>query len=641
MQLNRKTVELLAPAGTWDAFIAAIDAGADAIYLGGKHFNMRVHNNDFNFDDTQLKQAVEYAHSHNVKLYITLNNLISEEELPTLKDYLKYLNEIKPDAILVQDFAVIQLVRELGINIPMHASIMMNTHNKYAIEMLKTYGITRVVVSRELSLNEVKLLREQGGIETEYFIHGDMCISESGQCIHSGVLFGQSGNRGRCLKPCRWSWTLQTEGDDTENVSRHRLALNDMCMYRNLPELIDAGIYSFKIEGRMRPPEFVHRIVSTYRKAIDRYIADPTGYVVDETEWQNLYNNRVRDFTTVLALGRLTPDDIGWGGEHEPKIFSKAVKEADIDDKSAAEIFDTSEIINSNGKPKLAVRAATVESAKAALENDADVVYVGSESFLPLKPWTLDNYINIIDYAHSLNKKVIINTPRTTYSRECNELEQLFSKVETFTNKPDGVIVSNLGSLKLLKQVSSLPIQTDLSFNLFNHEAAAFLKNNGIVQATSSLELSYTQLKNLIENSSLPIEIVIHGAYESMICDHNFVDLDSALNRWTDFDRLNKHCALVDEAGEKHSIRIDQYGRSHIYFAKDLCLYKYLEHFKGAASLRIEAQLYSSEFTAYVTKIYRKAIDSRPNLEILKELQTKSPRPLGIGVYRFKQSRNS
>ena len=167
------------------------------------------------------------------------------------------------------------------------------------------------------------------------------------------------------------------------------------------------------------------------------------------------------------------------------------------------------------------------------------------------------------------------------------------------------------------------------------------MKDNGIVQAASSLELSYTQLKSLIENAPLPIEVVIHGACESMICDHNFIDLDCKLNRWTDFDKLNKHYTLVDEAGESHSIRIDQYGRSHIYFAKDLCLYKYLEHFMGASSLRIEAQLYLPEFTACITKIYREAIDSKPNLEILKELQEKSPRPLGIGVYRFKQSLNS
>ena len=647
MQLNRKSVELLAPAGTWDAFTAAIDAGSDAVYLGGKHFNMRVHISEFNFDDARLKQAVEYAHNHEVKLYITINNLISDEELPTLREYLKYLNEIKPDALLVQDFAVIQLVRELGVDIPMHASIMMNTHNRHAIEVLKSYGITRVVVSRELSLNEVKLLREQTGIETEYFIHGDMCISESGQCVHSGVVFGQSGNRGRCLKPCRWAYELHCEnpdGNEGESESLHRFALNDMCMYRNLPELIDAGVYSFKIEGRMRPPEFIHRIVSTYRRAIDRYIADPTGYTIDETDWQNLYNNRVRNFTTVLALGQMTAKDIGWSGKREPKIFSRAIKEADIDDKGAAEIFGESEPIHTSeeGKtPKLSVRVAAVEAAKAVLDSGADVVYIGGEAFLPLRPWTLDNYKEIVSYAHSLGKKAIINTPRTTYSRECNELEQFFGKVETFADKPDGVMVSNLGSLRLVKQMSSLPIQTDLSFNLFNHEAAAFLKDNGAIQAATSLELSYSQLKSLIESSPLPIEVIVQGACESMICEHNFVDLDSPPDRWSDFERLERHYYLKDEAGERHAIRVDQFKRSHIHFGRDLCLYKYLEYFKGAASLRIEAQLYSSDFAAYVTRLYREAIDNKPSPEKLKELQEKSPRPLGVGVYRFKQSRNS
>lgn len=139
-----------------------------------------------------------------MRLYVTLNNLISNEEIPALREYLAYLNEIRPDALLVQDFAVLELVHEMGITIPLHTSVMMNTHNEHAIEKLKEYGITRIVVGREMTLSELSLFRERTGIEVEYFMHGDMCISESGQCIHSGVLFGQSGNRGRCLKPCRW-----------------------------------------------------------------------------------------------------------------------------------------------------------------------------------------------------------------------------------------------------------------------------------------------------------------------------------------------------------------------------------------------------------------------------------------------------
>lgn len=658
MQLNRKIVELLAPAGTWEAFTAAIEAGADAVYLGGKHFNMRVHKSDFNFDEAQLERAVEYAHSHGVKLYITLNNLISEEELPLLKEYLAYLGKIKPDAILVQDFSIIKLVKELGIDICMHASIMMNTHNVEAIKTLKRYGITRVVVSRELSLSEVKLLRQETGIETEYFIHGDMCFAESGQCIHSGVLFGQSGNRGRCLKPCRWSYELIDESSgEVLDGSSYKLAMKDMCMYRNIPELINAGVYSFKIEGRMRSPEFIHRIVSVYRKAIDNYLADPTGYQIDDNDWKDLYENRARDFTTTFAFGHPTRKDIGTTGEREPRFFSRAIKEANVDDEKTAEIFSTEHAISTDiMKPKLSVRVATFDSAKSAIENGADVVYVGGESFRPLKPWKLQDYVDIIEFAHSNDKKVVINTPRTTYSRECNELRnffEIFNHDLPYEMIVDGVMVSNLGSLRVINNSTlllrnfhdskkMLPIYADLSFNLFNHKAAEFLKDNGVIMAAASLELSYTQLKSLVENSSLPIEVVVHGSFESMICDHNFATMYLDFDELSKPELMNRHYALKDETDEVHAIRLDQFGRSHIYFAKDLCLYKYLGHFMGAASLRIEAQIYPVEVVAEIVKAYRTAIDAIVNHQIPPTFPvTNTLRPLGVGVYRFRQSRNS
>ena len=152
MTLTRESVELLAPAGNFEVLKAAVDAGADAVYLGGKHFNMRLHRQDMNFSDEELKEAIKYTHEHGVRLYITINNLISEEELPDLEKFLQYLDTIKPDAILVQDFAVIERVKRLGIKIPLHASIMMNTHNEHAVKLLQQYGITRVVASREMSL---------------------------------------------------------------------------------------------------------------------------------------------------------------------------------------------------------------------------------------------------------------------------------------------------------------------------------------------------------------------------------------------------------------------------------------------------------------------------------------------------------
>ena len=647
MLLHRKSVELLAPAGTWDAMTAALDAGADAVYLGGKHFNMRLHECDFNFDDALLKEAIDYAHAHDVHLYVTLNNLISNEELPALRDYLAYLEEIRPDAILVQDFAVLELVHEMGITVPLHTSVMMNTHNEYAIEKLKEYGITRIVVGREMTLSELALFRARTGIEVEYFMHGDMCISESGQCIHSGVLFGQSGNRGRCMKICRWPFAFINEetGEvlDASSPGPYKLALKDMCMYRAIPALIQAGVFSFKIEGRMRAPEFIRRLVSTYRAAIDAYIADPNGYTTDEEGWRSLYENRVRDYTTTFAFGQPTAIDIGMTGEREPRFFSQAIEEAGFAD----EVLREEPPIAKENEPsrRLSVRVGTPEAARAAIDAGADTVYVGGEAFRPQRPWTLRDYEALVRDAAG-RAHVIVNTPRTTMRRECGELEQFFTALNDIG--VDGVMVGNLGTLKLARTLTKLPIQADHSFNLFNHLAATFLKENGLTMATASYELSFRQLREIVENAVLPIEAVVHGAYESMICDYNFPAM--SLPAYNDLDSpelLDTHYAFRDEAGGVHSIRIDQYGRSHIYFAKDLCLYPYLEKFNGLGAYRIEAQDYTADVTAEIVRIYRAALDRlaaggdgyrAAEFDRLTEI---APRPLGIGTYRFRQSRNS
>lgn len=647
MLLTRKSVELLAPAGTWDALAAGIEAGADAVYLGGKHFNMRMHEGDFNFDDAMLKKAVGFAHAHDVRLYITLNNLISNEEIPALRSYLSYLNEIHPDALLVQDFAVLELVHEMGLSIPIHTSVMMNTHNEHAIKMLKKYGITRIVVGREMTLSELSLFRERTGIEVEYFMHGDMCFSESGQCLHSGVLFGQSGNRGRCLKPCRWAYRLidETTGDvlDESSLGPYKMALKDMCMYRAIPQLIQAGVFSFKIEGRMRPAPFIRRIVSTYRKAIDAYIADPNGYATDEAGWRSLYENRARDFTTTFAFGATDKKDIGFTGEREPRFFSKAVKEAGFQD----DILKQERGIDADTAPhrRLSVRVATPNAARAAIEAGADAVYVGGEAFRPLRPWTLRDYEDMLAFAKG-KAKVIINTPRTTMRRECGELEQFFTALKAM--KPDGLLVSNLGSLKLAMDIVGLPIQADTSFNIFNHLAAKFLHENGLSMACTSYELSFEQLREIVESTDMPLEVVVHGSYESMICDHDIPGMSlPSFNELDNPEVLDRRYALRDEADEIHSIRIDQYGRNHIYFAKDLCLYPYLDKFNGFASYRIEAQDYEPALVFAVTALYRDRLDrlSRDDAEqdrkMLAAVQRKSPRAWGIGTYRFRQSKNS
>ncbi|MBQ7706117.1 MAG: U32 family peptidase, partial [Selenomonadaceae bacterium] len=634
MNLSKDSVELLAPAGTFETFKAAIDAGADAVYLGGKHFNMRVHKNDFNLSDEELKAAVTYAHERGVKLDITLNNLISVEEIAPLEKYLYFLNEIQPDAVIVQDLAVVHLIKKLGLNIPIHASVMMNVNSVSAVEFLKKLGIKRVVVGRELSFAEVKNLREKTGIETEYFIHGDMCFAESGQCIHSGVTFGQSGNRGRCLKPCRWAWKFidETTGEILDDTS-YKLAMGDMCLLRNIPELIQSGIYSFKIEGRMRPPEFVSRIVKAYRRAIDSYIADPTGYSLDENIWQDFFDKRVRKFTTLCAFQMPTKTEIGLSGKREPRFFSEGIVEPSFDDEKTAEIFKSETAIKKSATaPELTVRVSSLDAAKAAISGGANTIYVGGEIFKPLKPFTLDELKSAVELAKNSNVKIILNTPRITRDNYLNELTELLKRGINF----DGVLVSNLGSLNLVKNNSDLPIYADFSFNIFNHEACEFLKSFGVKRASASLEMSFAQVKSVVENSALPIEIIIHGSTESMISEHNLIKLyHPNFNEFATPELLNEHFSLVDSAGEIHSIRVDQFNYNHIYFGKDLCLLPYIEKFLGAAALRIEAQDYSPEITGLVTKIYRAAIDGKDFGADFEKLKKITPRKFGSGVYHF------
>ena len=215
MQLNTKP-EVLAPAGTLEAVTDVINAGADAVYLGGKNFNMRQHRSSYNLNDSDVAEAIKVAHDSNKKLYYTLNSLMRDSQLAELRKTLSMLGELKPDAIIVQDLGVATLAREICVHLPLHASTMMNIHNTESAIALKMMGFTRVISSRDIPLHEIRRIGKDSGMEMECFIHGDMCISQSSQCYISGILFGESSNCGRCMKPCRWKWQLVTKSGKTD-----------------------------------------------------------------------------------------------------------------------------------------------------------------------------------------------------------------------------------------------------------------------------------------------------------------------------------------------------------------------------------------------------------------------------------------
>lgn len=263
-----KNLELLAPAKDLETLKVAFEAGADAVYIGGKNFGARYFATNFSNED--LIEAINFAHLRSKKVYVTVNTIVYSSEFTILKDYIKFLYEINVDAIIVQDMGIVQYVRTNYPDFEIHASTQMNINSLEGINILKKLGIKRVVLARETNLN---LIRElcKSSIEIETFIHGALCFSASGNCLMSYSIGKRSGNRGKCAQPCRKNYTL-FENNLCIAKNSALMSMNDLCTIDNISELIDAGITSFKIEGRMKSVEYVYTVVKNYRKAIDKYL---------------------------------------------------------------------------------------------------------------------------------------------------------------------------------------------------------------------------------------------------------------------------------------------------------------------------------------------------------------------------------
>lgn len=264
-------VELLAPAGNMEAFKGAIYAGADAVYLGGDKFGARAYAD--NFHTEELVQCIRYAHLFGKKVYLTINTLMKQEELEELYDYVKPFYEAGLDAVIVQDFGAFQIMKRYFPDMELHASTQMTITGAGGTALLKEMGATRIVPAREMSLEEVKHMKAETGLEIECFIHGAMCYCYSGQCLFSSILGGRSGNRGRCAQPCRLPYS--TKGEKGGLKECYPLSLKDMCNIEHIGELMEAGVDSFKIEGRMKKAEYAAGVTAIYRKYIDLKMKKP------------------------------------------------------------------------------------------------------------------------------------------------------------------------------------------------------------------------------------------------------------------------------------------------------------------------------------------------------------------------------
>ena len=309
MTRMKNKLELLAPAGNMEKCKIALRYGADAVYLGGKMFGLRAFANNFSIEE--IAEAAAYAHGLGKKVYVTVNIFAHNEDLARLPDYLLELQQAGVDALLISDLGVWNVARQTVPEMPLHVSTQANTSNWAAVQAWKALGAERVVLARELSLEEIREIGARTDVELEAFVHGAMCISYSGRCLLSSYLTGRDGNRGACAQACRWEYSLieknrSDEGFDIEEDERGTYVMNskDLCLIDHIPDLIEAGICSLKIEGRMKSIHYVATVVSVYRKAIDAYWNDPKKYQVTDEWRQELEKVSHRPYTKGFAFGK-------------------------------------------------------------------------------------------------------------------------------------------------------------------------------------------------------------------------------------------------------------------------------------------------------------------------------------------------
>jgi len=303
--------ELLAPGGSLEKLKIAIEYGADAVYVGGEAFSLRVAAENFSIEE--LREGIEFAHERGKKVYLTANILPHNSDIDEFSEYIKEVSKLPFDAVLVADPGMLSIVREFAPNLPIHISTQANNVNYKSAEFWYNQGAKRVVLAREMSMAEIREIRERvpADLELEAFVHGAMCISYSGRCLLSNYMTSRDSNQGACAHPCRWNYSLMEETRPGEYMpvyenERGTFIFNskDLCMIEHIPEIIKSGITSLKLEGRVKTAYYVATIVKAYREEIDRYLEDPENYVFDKAQLDEIKKVSHRPYSTGFYFGK-------------------------------------------------------------------------------------------------------------------------------------------------------------------------------------------------------------------------------------------------------------------------------------------------------------------------------------------------
>jgi putative protease len=345
---KRKKPELLAPAGNLEKLKFAVLYGADAVYIGGQKFGLRSKAGNFTYED--MKEGVEFAHAHGAKVFVAANIIAHNEDFEGMEEYFRTLYDIGIDAVIVADPAIVEVCKQAAPNLEIHLSTQASTTNWQAVNFWANEGISRVVLAREVSMEEIRQIKKHTDVEIEAFIHGAMCISYSGRCVLSNHMTNRDANRGGCAQSCRWKYDLfeEVEEEDTETPQIGKIELpmfseeddsftmssKDLCMIEHIPEMIDAGVDSLKIEGRMKTVHYVATVVNTYRKVIDAYCEDPEGFVFKQEWMDEILKAANRPVTTAFYYGSPTDQDQIFGVPPKMAKYDFAGLVLDYDEKT-------------------------------------------------------------------------------------------------------------------------------------------------------------------------------------------------------------------------------------------------------------------------------------------------------------------
>ncbi|HHW32256.1 MAG TPA: U32 family peptidase [Clostridiaceae bacterium] len=438
--MDNNFIELLAPAGDWEAFLAAVENGANAVYLGGKLFNARQQAS--NFDGKQLVEAIDYAHVSDVKVYLTVNTIISEEEMEEALAFVKEAYIAGIDGIIVQDIGLASLVKKTLPDLDIHASTQMTVYNLEGVELLKNLGFKRVILARELSLDEILHITKNTDIDIEIFVHGALCISYSGQCLMSSMIGGRSGNRGKCAQPCRLPYTFNNE-------KKYLLSPKDLSTIHILDSIIEAGVRSLKIEGRMKTPEYVATVVRIYRKYMDKVLDlknnnKSISYTVEESDLKDLTQIFNRGgFSKGYLKGKPGRDLMAY---HKPKNWGINIgKVISYDNKSSniklkledsLSIGDGIEIWNGeDNSPGTVVTRIVRDGKKITSANKGDIVNVGD----------IRGKISKGNPVYRTSEKRLNIAARESFTKRSGIKVPIMGRMEIHANKPLSLMLWDAG----------------------------------------------------------------------------------------------------------------------------------------------------------------------------------------------------